>query len=393
MATSRQTISTTEEQRAQFERDGFLVLDPEIPDEVLEGAKQDLADKYSFEDGPPVVDEFGVRYIPAKNPRIAYAWKVSDNVRDIAIAPKVLSTLEDLYGMKPLPFQTLNFPYGTEQAPHVDGVYFNSYPFGSMCGVWVALEDVDMDNGPLVYYPGSHKLPIPSPDDIGDPDRSEYPDWLEFYNQRVIRYQNHVAGQVESHGFEPRYGTIRKGQALLWAAHLIHGGSPQKDTNRTRHSQVTHYYFEGDFRHCGPLQINGDRMHWDYPGWISEDAPIQPTTDVVAGAVEANVPAGTTVVVGTGGAVEYLDFEGRTGLQFPQRDGEYVARDDVPESEMIEMIEKLKADGADYFVVPATQLPWFNSKVQELKYHLEDRHPTVFRDGGICIIYDLNETR
>ena len=28
-----------------------------------------------------------------------------------------------------------------------------------MCGVWVALEDITEDNGPLHYYPGSHRLP------------------------------------------------------------------------------------------------------------------------------------------------------------------------------------------------------------------------------------------
>ena len=26
-----------------------------------------------------------------------------------------------------------------------------------MCGVWVALEEVTPDNGPLCYYPGSHR--------------------------------------------------------------------------------------------------------------------------------------------------------------------------------------------------------------------------------------------
>jgi len=28
-----------------------------------------------------------------------------------------------------------------------------------MCGVWLALEDIDADNGPLIYYPGSHRGP------------------------------------------------------------------------------------------------------------------------------------------------------------------------------------------------------------------------------------------
>jgi hypothetical protein len=36
----------------------------------------------------------------------------------------------------------------------------------------------------------------------------------------------------------------RKGQALIWAANLLHGGSPQNDARLTRWSQVTHYYFE-----------------------------------------------------------------------------------------------------------------------------------------------------
>jgi hypothetical protein len=36
----------------------------------------------------------------------------------------------------------------------------------------------------------------------------------------------------------------RKGQGLIWAANLLHGGSLQTDPGRTRWSQVTHYYFD-----------------------------------------------------------------------------------------------------------------------------------------------------
>ena len=38
---------------------------------------------------------------------------------------------------------------------------------------------------------------------------------------------------------------LRKGQTLIWAANLFHGGCPVRDPNRTRHSQVTHFYFDG----------------------------------------------------------------------------------------------------------------------------------------------------
>ena len=36
----------------------------------------------------------------------------------------------------------------------------------------------------------------------------------------------------------------RKGQALIWCANLLHGGSTQTNPRLTRWSQVTHYYFE-----------------------------------------------------------------------------------------------------------------------------------------------------
>jgi hypothetical protein len=37
---------------------------------------------------------------------------------------------------------------------------------------------------------------------------------------------------------------IPKGHAIIWAANLLHGGSAITDPARTRHSQVTHYFFE-----------------------------------------------------------------------------------------------------------------------------------------------------
>jgi len=183
---------------------------------------------------------------------------VSENVKALALAPRVLEVLEELYGRKPLPFQTINFRRGTEQAPHSDALHFSSIPEGYMCGVWVALEDIDLDNGPLVYYPGSHKLPMVTMREVGvDASKSEYE-----------RYEQHIAALIEREGLEPEYGTIEKGHALVWAANLLHGGAEQRDRERTRHSQVTHVFFEG-CKYYTPMLSEGEEIRWRNPAWIA----------------------------------------------------------------------------------------------------------------------------
>jgi ectoine hydroxylase-related dioxygenase (phytanoyl-CoA dioxygenase family) len=186
------------------------------------------------------------------------AWRTNENVRALALAPRILRALEELYGRKPLPFQTLNFRVGTEQPAHSDTIHFNSVPPGFMGGVWVPLEDIDMDNGPLVYYPGSHKLPEVTMQDVGvEPDSGQYGDYERF-----------IARLIEEQGLEPRYATINKGQALIWSANILHGGAPQHDKGRTRRSQVTHYYFEG-CKYWTPLVSSKEDVAWRDPEWIT----------------------------------------------------------------------------------------------------------------------------
>lgn len=137
-----------------------------------------------------------------------------------------------------LTFQTLNFPVGTQQHYHTDSIHFSSAPERFMCGVWLAMEDIDDDNGPLVYYPGSHRWPIYTNEHIGR--------CVTELNQTPSQnlYEDMWEALVESHGVQPEYFHAKKGQALIWAANLMHGGSRQRDPQRTRWSQVTHYYFE-----------------------------------------------------------------------------------------------------------------------------------------------------
>jgi ectoine hydroxylase-related dioxygenase (phytanoyl-CoA dioxygenase family) len=238
-------------QREQLERDGLLVIDDFVDEETLDAIVAELTPLF----GKPPHEEGGVRYF--RN-RIQDVWKINEHVKALALAPAVLSLLRDLYGREPLPFQTINFLRGTQQAPHSDAIHFSTIPEGFMCGVWVALEDMDSDNGPLVYYPGTHKLPYVRPADFG----------VEAKWENYPSYEEYVAGVIEREGFEPRYGTIKKGQAIIWTANLLHGGATQNDPERTRLSQVTHYFFEG-CRYYTPMASEGENVRWRDPIWVA----------------------------------------------------------------------------------------------------------------------------
>jgi phytanoyl-CoA dioxygenase PhyH len=240
------------DQQQQFERDGYLVIEePVAADPVLDAIVESLADLY----GKPLHERDGVVYY--RN-RIQDAWKIDEHVKGLARSAPVLSLLQELYGRRPLPFQTINFRIGSQQKAHSDALHFSSKPEGFMCGVWVALEDVDERSGPVVFYPGSHRLPFVTMADAG----------LEATSEQYGAYEQHIQQVIERERLEPRYGTIRKGQALVWAANLLHGGAPQVDRSRSRHSQVTHYFFEG-CRYWAPMISEGDDIRWREPHWIT----------------------------------------------------------------------------------------------------------------------------
>lgn len=170
--------------------------------------------------------------------RVQDAWVYNEDIRRIASNPAILNLLRKLYGRTAFPFQTLNFPVGTQQHLHSDSIHFSSIPERFMCGVWLAMEDVHPDAGPLTYLPGSHKWPIISNAMIG---RRGYG---SDRGSAQAPFEEAWDALVENSGVEQEVFLARKGQALIWAANLLHGGSPQNNPKLTRWSQVSHYYFE-----------------------------------------------------------------------------------------------------------------------------------------------------
>jgi len=211
-------------------QDGYAVID--FPDEeissVADRIRASLHDRYDW--AARTAGRGG-------DMRLQDAWQFDDDVRRLAVNPKIIDLLSRLYGRKAWPFQTLNFPVGTQQHFHTDSVHFSSMPERYMCGVWVALEDIGLDQGPLIYYPGSHKWPIYTNEHIG-----YRPTRVKTTQMVYEGLWNHL---VEASNIAPERLEIKKGQALIWLANLMHGGDFHLDQSKTRWSQVTHYFFEG----------------------------------------------------------------------------------------------------------------------------------------------------
>jgi Phytanoyl-CoA dioxygenase (PhyH) len=221
-----------------FARDGFLIIDDlglEDFDELAATLRSDLE--------PIHAQGFN---------RIQDAWTVSTAARQLATAPAVLDTLRVLYGREPIPFQTLHFRRGSQQGTHSDAVHFHSVPRHFMCGVWIALEAVGADNGPLHYYPGSHNRPILEYLDLGlDPSDPKC----------YARYERLMAKLADSAGLERRTIELEPGKAMIWAAGLWHGGDPINDPESTRRTQVTHYMFDGCVHYAPRLRdLRSGRM-------------------------------------------------------------------------------------------------------------------------------------
>jgi ectoine hydroxylase-related dioxygenase (phytanoyl-CoA dioxygenase family) len=101
--------------------------------------------------------------------RLTHVWKENgaSAVKVLALHPELSDMLRVCYGREPFFFQTQNITGGSYQAVHSDATHLHCEPQGVMCGVWIALEDVALDAGPLLYYPGSHRLPYVSAGDLG----------------------------------------------------------------------------------------------------------------------------------------------------------------------------------------------------------------------------------
>ncbi len=172
--------------------------------------------------------------------KIMDAYRISPLINDYFRNPRMIKLLNFIMGQTIHPFQTINFIEGTEQKAHSDFIHMTSEPKGYLIASWTALEDTNEGNGPLFYYPGSHKLPYILSNDF----ESGNSRWKLGYNS-YKRYEDRIADFIEEHQLKKEYFFAESGDVLLWHANLLHGGSPIMQKGSTRKSMVSHYFCEG----------------------------------------------------------------------------------------------------------------------------------------------------
>jgi hypothetical protein len=156
----------------------------------------------------------------------------------------LLDWIRLLMEREPKPLQTIFSHKGSEQGVHSDSIHMTTYPLGYLTAAWIAFEDIHPNSGPLVFYPGSHRLPYLFSHDVGI---SEADFQREGYRPYHQKYEPSIQRAIAEHELEPHYFHARKGDVLIWHANLLHGGSKRRDLQYSRKAAVCHFFVKGAF--------------------------------------------------------------------------------------------------------------------------------------------------
>ena len=211
---------------ADWSNNGYVILKGFFTEEKAQLINEQL-DKLKQDKRMPIKD----------GRKLMYAVRYSKEMRDMVNVPQLTIILELLMGRSVELFQSVNFLKGSEDSAHSDFIHMSTYPYGYLLAVWIALEDIDLENGPLFYYPGSHKSGYVMSKNYDHGGNK----WL-LGKASKTKYAETIEKVIEEHRYEKKVFTALKGDVLIWHANLLHGGSKVIDHTRSRKSMVMHYF-------------------------------------------------------------------------------------------------------------------------------------------------------
>jgi len=139
--------------------------------------------------------------------KLMFANKKSALIRSVANNTELKNILSFLLDKEVAAFQTINFIEGSQQRAHSDSIHMTTYPLGFLIAAWIALDDVTHENGPLFYFPGSHKLPY-----LLNQDFNEGETLLKLGKKNYTDYEDVLADLVKQNGYHQEEFQAKKGQ-------------------------------------------------------------------------------------------------------------------------------------------------------------------------------------
>ncbi len=199
------------------------------------------------------VTEHADRFI-ARRARAAYAHPTADVVQDPTFriidfhvnsahaaeaiyCAAISEVLHAVFEEAANAFQCLTFVHGSQQALHQDAAYVVVSEPLQFLASWIALEDVTEGSGELLYYAGSHRL-----DDFLFGEQQDSKAWHPERHGKPAHqaFLKSIVDRSEAQGLPLERFLPKKGDALIWASDLVHGGAKMQNNN-TRRSIVSHY--------------------------------------------------------------------------------------------------------------------------------------------------------
>ncbi len=227
MNMASEQVGLTTQQKSYYNTYGYLVLESVFTKEECQGFVEHLEDLHNGRKeltGFFQQDKYGSRTF---NQHLYDPY-----VLEFLIDVRLHQPLKDCFGDEPEAIQTMHFYEGSEHPLHQDQYYLPD-----CMSAWIAMVDVDKDNGPLVVQPGSHKGRLITKHDVPmilQPDET-------YEQQQSNRYFPRVKQVFKENAEDEVQVLVRQGDVVLFNGKLIHGGAPVLRPGTRRHALACHY--------------------------------------------------------------------------------------------------------------------------------------------------------